>query len=369
MLTTISLTGFRALDQVDVPNLGRVNVLVGENGAGKTSLLEAVRLLGARGHPAALLASAVERGECEVDEADNGTTERVAILRHAFHGRKVDGQSKFVVSAEDSAEGRLEVSCEVFDAARQSPPPMTGIDPGALFPDWAIRITHSSERVPTLKVPVAWSRANSQRLGLPEPPMARALKSSTGLPVFLRANELNDLILAGLWDAVVATPAKEAVVASLQRLEPAARDVDLRSGHHLPFRSRVSVRLTNGEEATAPIGSLGGGFTWLFALALGAAATPNQMLLIDDIDAGLHHRAMDAMWTMVMEAARRRDLQVFATTHSIDCLTSLRRACERDDRRGEDVRVIRLVKGGRAAITFTADELATAIEGEVEVRG
>ena len=67
--------------------------------------------------------------------------------------------------------------------------------------------------------------------------------------------------------------------------------------------------------------------------------------------------------------ARRRDLQVFATTHSIDCLTALRRACEREEKRGDDVRVVRLVKGGRAAITFTAQELATAIEGEVEVRG
>ena len=78
---------------------------------------------------------------------------------------------------------------------------------------------------------------------------------------------------------------------------------------------------------------------------------------------------MEGMWTMVIEAARQRDLQVFATTHSIDCLTALQRACEQDEKQGDDVRVLRLVKGGQSGITFTAKELATAIEGEVEVRG
>ena len=91
--------------------------------------------------------------------------------------------------------------------------------------------------------------------------------------------------------------------------------------------------------------------------------------LVDDIDAGLHHRVMAHMWAMVIDTARRRDLQVFATTHSIDCITALRRACIDAPERASEIRVVRLVKGGGSGITFTADELDTAIEGEVEVRG
>src|SRR4051812_5683801 len=103
MLTTISITGFRTFERVTVSNLGRINVLVGENGAGKTSFLEAVRLLGAHGHPIALLASAIERGEYDVDEDDDGSKERVAALWFSFRGRTADKAASFAIDAEDTA--------------------------------------------------------------------------------------------------------------------------------------------------------------------------------------------------------------------------------------------------------------------------
>lgn len=381
MLTTMSVTGFRTFDHLAVSNLGRVNVLVGENGAGKTSLLEAVRLIGARGNPAALFAAALERGEYDVDEAEDGGTERVAVLRFAFFGRQAHPRARFELEGREGNGQHRRVSAEVFDAATRDPEAPLLIDPSrpdpespagfetrGMFSEWAVRVRLDSSRVATVEIPVAWSRGAARRLGLVEPPGAAA-RSLARLPVLLRANSLDDATLARLWDGVAASPSKDAVVRSLQRLEPAVRDIDLRSDRNLPFRSRVVVRLSNGEEAAAPIGSLGEGIAWLFTLALGAAASPTKLLLVDDIDAGLHHRVMEDMWAMVIEAARDRDLQVFATTHSIDCLTALRRACDREDRRGDDVRVVRLVKGSGSAITFTAEELATAIEGEVEVRG
>jgi hypothetical protein len=216
-------------------------------------------------------------------------------------------------------------------------------------------------------VPLHWSRWSAQRLRLPAPRWSARARSE--IPVFLRANDVDETVLGQLWDRVVATPDKDAVVEALRRLEPHIRDVDLRSESRLPFRSRVAVRIENGTSSSAPIGSFGEGVAWLFSLALGAAATPNKLLLVDDIDAGLHHRVMAHMWAMVIDTARRRDLQVFATTHSIDCITALRRACIETPERAGEIRVVRLVKGGRSGITFTADELDTAIEGEVEVRG
>ena len=383
MLTTISITGFRTFEHWTGSNLGRINLVVGANGAGKTSFLEAVRLLGARGHPVALLMSAIERGEYDVDEGDDGSKERVAALWYAFRGRAVDPAATIVIDADDTAGHRHLVSAEIFDAALQDREAIAlsyssapdaespaGFEARGMFPDWAMRVHLDSSQTAAIEVPLAWSRGAARRLHLTEPP-ARGRLQSVGrmLPVFLRSNSLDNATLARLWDDVAATPAKEALIASIQRLEPAVRDIDLRSDRDLPFRSRVALRLSNGEERRAPIGSMGEGVTWLFSLALAAAATPSNLLLVDNIDAGLHHRVMDDMWTMVVAAARRRNLQVFATTHSVDCITALRRACERDEARGEDVRVVSLTRGGEIGITFTANELATAIEGEVELRG
>lgn len=383
MYTEISIRGFRTFERIKLEGLGRVNVVVGENGAGKTSFLEAVRLLGARGNPAALYASAMERGEYDVeDDDDNGSSDRVAVLRFAFHGREVGAGAAFEIEAVDPAMQAFRIRAEVFDASPLDPEAPVFIDPKiedpasssgyeerGMFPEWAIRITGFGKNARPTELPVGWSQAHAARFRLAAPPALARIRSPKALPVFLRANSLDDVILGHLWDGVVATPAKEGVVASLRHIEPSVRDIDLRADRRLPFRSRVAVRLSNGKESSAPIGSLGEGITWLFALALGVEATPGAVLLVDDIDAGLHHRVMESMWHLVLDAACRRGIQVFASTHSIDCLTALRRVCEQRPSWSEEIRVVRLVKGAAKAITFTAEELQTAIDGEIEVRG
>lgn len=239
-----------------------------------------------------------------------------------------------------------------------------------LPPAWALRLQVDGGRGgPPLELPLSWSADSAQRQQMMLPPVGKRQRLLARLPVLLRANGLDDALLARLWDEVLAISAKDRVIAALQRLEPSIHDLDLRSDTTLPFRSRVSLRLANGHQTRAPIGSLGEGVTWLFALALALAATPGRLLLVDDIDAGLHHRAMDSLWDLVLATARARDVQVFATTHSIDCLHALRRACGTDAQHGDDVRVVRLAKDQTKGITFTADELATAIDGEIEVRG
>lgn len=375
MFTTASMSGFRCFEELSVTDLGRVNLVVGENGAGKTSFLEGMRLLRAGGNPMTLLASALARGEYDSEENEDGSHERVAVLHFAFHGREVREGNRFQIKGGGASEADRIISGEIVDVAGHDPEAaMMGSSSGesgetewrSMFPEWAVRL-RLDEGSASIEVPLHWSRGNAHRLRLMVPRWDARARAE--IPVFLRANDVDDTVLGQLWDRVVATPAKEGVIEALQRLEPHIRDIDLRAEPRLPFRSRVAVRIENGASSSAPIGSFGEGVAWLFALALGAAATPNKLLLVDDIDAGLHHRVMAHMWAMVIDTARRRGLQVFATTHSIDCITALRRACIDAPERASEIRVVRLVRGGRSGITFTADELDTAIEGEVEVRG
>jgi len=375
MFTSASMSGFRCFEDLSVTDLGRVNLVVGENGAGKSSFLEGMRLLRAGGNPMTLLASALARGEYDSEEDEAGKPERVAVLRFAFHGRRSEKGARFRIEGRGPEGADRIVTGEVVDLADVDPEaPRRGVASSGsgeaewqgMFPELAVRL-RLDEGSASIDVPLHWSRGSAHRLRLMAPRWdARA---RVEIPVFLRANDVDDTVLGQLWDRVAATPDKDAVVQALRRLEPHVRDIDLRAEPRLPFRSRVAVRLENGSSSSAPIGSFGEGVAWLFSLALGAAATPNKQLLVDDIDAGLHHRVMAHMWAMVIDTARRRDLQVFATTHSIDCITALRRACIDVPERAAEIRVVRLVKGGRTGITFTADELETAIEGEVEVRG
>ena len=78
-----------------------------------------------------------------------------------------------------------------------------------------------------------------------------------------------------------------------------------------------------GAEEPVPIGSLGDGFWRMFGLILAMVNLENGILLIDEIDSGFHFTVMTDMWKFVWEIAKKLNIQVFATTHSRDCLQSL----------------------------------------------
>ena len=53
-LPNLSIKGFRGIDDLSIPHLGRVTLLAGKNSIGKTTVLDAVRVYAARGRYAAL---------------------------------------------------------------------------------------------------------------------------------------------------------------------------------------------------------------------------------------------------------------------------------------------------------------------------
>ena len=63
MLGTLQLHKFRGFDAYELTDLTRVNLLVGKNNSGKTSILEAIHFLVSKGDPFVLIRSANRRGE------------------------------------------------------------------------------------------------------------------------------------------------------------------------------------------------------------------------------------------------------------------------------------------------------------------
>ena len=73
MLKTLELSRYRRFESYRLGGLMRVNLLVGMNNCGKTSILEAVELLVSGGSLSALQESAVRHGEIDEDEGSSFT--------------------------------------------------------------------------------------------------------------------------------------------------------------------------------------------------------------------------------------------------------------------------------------------------------
>ena len=114
-----------------------------------------------------------------------------------------------------------------------------------------------------------------------------------------------------------------------------------------------------------PIGSMGEGIWRLLGIALALAEARGGVLLVDEIDAGLHYSVLVDMWRLVFETARSLDVQVFATTHSRDCYEAL--AAIAEPGRGE-ILLQRIERGKVDAVAFSEVEIRQAAERGLEVR-
>ena len=117
-----------------------------------------------------------------------------------------------------------------------------------------------------------------------------------------------------------------------------------------------------------PLGSYGEGMRRLLALSLALTQTANGFLLIDEIDTGLHWTLLENMWRLVIETARKSSIQVFATTHSYDCIRGLAALAESHPELVRDVSIHKIERARHKAVRFAEDDIPAIVDQNIEVR-
>jgi predicted ATPase len=169
-----------------------------------------------------------------------------------------------------------------------------------------------------------------------------------------------------LWDRVVLTPKEADVVQAIQLVDPSIERIALLSSLG-PSRPQMMVKRTGADEPL-PLGTMGDGAKRLVVLSVNLVNAANGFLLVDEIDTGLHYSVLAPMWRLVLATARRMNVQVFASTHSLDCVRALAWALERDPDYAEDTSVHRVVRGRHETVRYSAGELRLAVEEDMEIR-
>ena len=362
-LPSLSIRGFRGIRELDVPRLGRVTLIAGKNGAGKTAVLEAVRVYASRGREQVL--SALLRSHEEfvpVTDEDEGRTlapDPAAL----FHGRDVAPNSRIEIGpGNGSGAGSLKIEA-VLPREEQEELPYEPYGDGPALPSLEIEISFAN-----YKRTISWSLARRVRYrrfadDREEPPPelnCRALGPS--LP--------NNDEVAGLWDEIALTDEEEGAVQALNLVLDGKVDRVTMIGDgrlHRSYGRRVAVKLRD-RDRPVPLRSLGDGAARLFGTSLALAGSRNGFLVIDEAENGIHHSVHGDFWRMVLRTAEKNDVQVFAATHSFDCVRGFARAAV-DSPESEGV-LVRLERqdGRTRAVMYSESALETAAEHMIEVR-
>ena len=103
-------------------------------------------------------------------------------------------------------------------------------------------------------------------------------------------------------------------------------------------------------------------------VALALANSHSGFLLIDEVENGIHQSVQQDFWRMVLLTAQENNAQVFATTHSWDCVAGFAKAsAELEQITGVLVR-LEQEEGRVKAVQYSQEDLKTAAEQGIEVR-
>lgn len=337
MIGTLTIKNFRLFDELEIPHLGRVNLIVGKNNSGKSSVLEALTIYASQGEPSTLFSILGSHDEnLRFDNPMSGDPQEVidSSFRHFFPGRRfpdVDGKSIYIGDSFQQSfiqvEHRLfyELFEEFTDEAgetlrrrKRAPVEKNSTD---LFshdtpPDQALFLT---------------TKQRSFWLDLTDAAMYRrrfrTMASETrAIPhVYVPTNFITADQLATMWDRAALTEAESYLLRALRIIEPDVSGLAfVRKDESSASRetSRVAIIKLDGQSSPIPLASMGDGMTRLLQLVLSLFSAKGGLLLLDEFENGLHYSVQEKAWELVLHLAKELDVQVFATTHSTDCINS-----------------------------------------------
>jgi ABC-type lipoprotein export system ATPase subunit len=302
----VSIRNFRGLRDVTLDGLARVNVIVGDNGSGKTALLEALFM--------AMSSNALNALQIR----------QLRGLALYYGGDQIETTP--VIASDFMYEGANEVRVEtrgddIFTRTFWAAP-----DPTRAASIASSTTTHADLALPMsniVPVPIVYHwRDVSGRTGemVLQTGAAPTAVGSSQLPAietnFLPSTYVGQGGLAGFFSdldkAGDATPFVEAVCKQFPEVESVS--VQLEGGRPL-----LHARL-KGQRQQRPLELLSGGFARLSAVFLAVLRPSTALVLVDDIEGGLHYRRFSLLWRQLRDFAVRADTQLFATTHSLEAL-------------------------------------------------
>ena len=367
MFRSVDIRGFRQFREFKLTHLNRVNLLVGRNNAGKTTVLEAIEMLALGGRVASLQRSLRRRGEFSSEVLDDRTTFELDV-RHLFYEHTLQAGAVFAIHATTDDEPAL-INCSIQNAQPEQRQ-QTLLDDLELDPQLELRLSgfdniegSAFPLTPGGTIVSDPSRRLSSggvRAGMP------TVRGSDPV-VFLGTEGADANTLHQIWDSLVLTPEEVQVTAAMKLVEPSIERLAF-ARRELRSSSVAFVKLKDAEHRV-PLDSFGDGTRRLLALAIFLARATGGVLLVDEIDTGLHYTALESMWRFVVDTARRLDVQVFATSHSGDCIRALAWLQSDDPALAADVTVHRIEKGQTTSVAYSAVEIETAARHHVEVRG
>ena len=334
MIKGLLIEHYRSFRHLQIAGLGRVNLITGRNNSGKSTLLEALRILAYGASPSVLYDIMRFR------EEDRGHSQEVpsslagdslfefSSLFYGFPQFSPELAPIRVVAEEEDRRMALTIA---MNTARRQKRDAEGTSLRLREHVQQPSLYSPEEVLPGLVIEAdGVRRARSldalrryARRGVPQPatPTERRLPCSY---VSAYGGEQTDT-LSQLWDKIALSELEPEVVRALQLIDPQIEAVST-IGDPYYTRRRTAIVRHASMSRPVPLRSFGDGINRLFGIILSLVTAKDGLLLIDEFENGLHYSVQHGVWQTIFMLADTLNVQVIATSHSWDTVESFQHA-------------------------------------------
>ena len=325
MLESLELSNFRGFPALKLEGLRRFNVVTGANASGKSALLEAI-FCGARGTPEALLSNGQWRGVVPgITAAPLPVTMPVlpqnfrSIWDHWFYsGIKGDISHVMKVEYSTNTGGRYSFSCKF---GPEQPLANAGLIPalggasvsvrGSIAPFKINREYSEHGSIQRSSVDVTLDQRGQINVSAALPPL--------GPNVFVFSNQnYPESDNVGWYSHLRETGRATELVDFIRSTFPFITGLELLA---IGGSTAIYAGLESG--AVRRLQFVSSGINKIVSILLACANAGNGIILIDEVENGLFYDKYQLMWSVLYEFAKKFDFQIFASSHSAECLSKL----------------------------------------------
>ncbi len=328
---------------------------MGKNNIGKTSLLEAIQLYAQKGDFSLIIKM------LEVREEGVIYGDVLEALKYLFYGRKAisTDTNPIIIGPIGSTEKMLQLSIS-WDITE--------------FKDGKIqtRPLQSEESYSNAILSPRFNQhIDNHTLSFPFEALLSSIMLKPSLNsinnYYVTSDGLDRGYLAELWDKVALREAEDDVLYALRIVALGIERLYFR-GDARDGKNRVPVVRVADSEEPLPLRSLGDGIQRILGFALALVNAKDGLLLIDEVENGIHYSALLEVWQLIFRIAHRLNIQVFTTTHSRDCLEAFQQAALEDQH--EEALLVRLNENEEGIDVTLIDEgiMGAAVRTHTEIR-
>lgn len=343
MYKQITIENLRGIKHLKIEDFRQVNLLIGKNNCGKTTIIEAIFLLTGATNPQLPLKISAFRDINLIDENS---------WRLIFNKLDINSNVKISGELDKPKEKRnLIIKPKTTSYAIGSKDSYSGLPTviDGLILEYSL-ITGKNKKPKKITTEI-----DAEMKNRPPKDYKEHLRG-----VFINAKTSSDM--STRFNNIQITKRTDKIIKILSQIEPSLQNLSLGSDG--------IIYCDIGLDRLMPINIMGDGMFRLLSIILAISDTEDGIVLIDEIENGFYYSAQEILWDAIFKSAKEFNVQIFATTHSIECIKAFSSSYAKSVQNNDDIRLYRIERKDDdfKVVTYDHKTLEASLDSDWEVR-